>query len=170
VPPYREKCEELLEFMSDYGLKMKMSQRVSKNNCEAQSFVYCKSCEQIIDFLTFIGATRHSMELMNVTILKEIRNNVNRAVNCESANLDKTARAASKHIANIDYIFSEKGAEYLPEHLRRVAELRKNSVGLSLEEIGRMLTPAISKSGVNHRLNKINGIADKLRNEILEKA
>jgi hypothetical protein len=157
VPPSKEKCMELLEFMSDRGLKMKLSERKS------QSFLYCKGNEQIADFLTYIGAARYSMELMNVMILKEIRNNVNRAVNCESANIDKITRAALKQKSDIEYIFKQKGEDFLPENLKSVAVIRQKNIEMSLEEIGRKLEPAISKSGVNHRLRKIGQIADDLR-------
>jgi hypothetical protein len=157
VPPNREKCVELLEFVSDCGLKMKQSER------KKQAFIYCKGSERIIDFLTFIGATRHSMELMNIMIFKEIRNNVNRAVNCEAANIDKTTRAATRQLADIEYIFAEKGEASLPFQLREVAGIRREFPETSLVEIGNMCTPPISKSGVNHRLKRISRIAEEIR-------
>ncbi|MCL1789034.1 MAG: DNA-binding protein WhiA [Oscillospiraceae bacterium] len=160
IPPNQAKCGELIEFMSTRGLHMKKSERKS------QSFLYCKECEQITDFLTYIGAVKNSMELMNVIILKEIRNNVNRAVNCESANISKTARAAGNHIRDIEYIldFEAKSEKmFLSDGLRKVAVIRRENVGMSLSEIGEELTPPISKSGVNHRLKKISEIAEKIR-------
>ncbi|MCL2036318.1 MAG: DNA-binding protein WhiA [Oscillospiraceae bacterium] len=157
IPPNKEKCLELLDFLEEQGLKMKLSSR------HEQPFLYCKGSEQIIDFLTFVGATKYSMELMNVMIYKEIRNNVNRAVNCESANIEKTAFAASKHIADIELILKEKGEDFLPSKLREVAKIRRSNVGMSLEEIGRAMNPPISKSGVNHRLKKISLLAENLR-------
>jgi len=160
ILPNAEKCAELLGFMNDNGLKMKKSMR------KGQSFVYCKGSEQIIDFLTFVGATKHSMELMNVMILKGIRNNVNRAVNCESANIEKSTRAASKQISDIEYVFSQKGEKSLPEQLREVAKVRLANPAMSLFEIGEALKIPISKSGVNHRLNKISKIAEELRENI----
>jgi hypothetical protein len=157
VPPNSGKCSELLDFMNECGLAMKKSIRKS------QSFVYCKGSERIIDFLTFIGATKHSMELMNVMIYKEIRNNVNRAVNCEAANIDKTTRAAGKQISDIEYIFAEKGEKFLKEQLREVALVRRSNPDMSLYEVGMALKIPISKSGVNHRLRKISQIAEELR-------
>jgi hypothetical protein len=151
--PNREKCVELLDFAAASGLSLKQSSRGGR------VFLYCKKCEHISDFLAYIGATRSAMELMNVIILKEIRSNVNRKVNCESANLEKTARAATQQIADIEFLLAEKVV--LPESLREVAELRLNNVALSLAEIGAELN--ISKSGVNHKLKKISQIAEKLR-------
>jgi hypothetical protein len=158
APPNAEKCSELLHFMNECGLSVRKSTR------KGQIFAYCKGSEKIIDFLTFIGATRHSMELMNVMIYKGIRNNVNRVVNCESANIDKVTRAASKQIVDIELILAEKGEGFLNEQLREVAKARRDNPSVSLIEIGNMLKIPISKSGVNHRLRKISQIADELRN------
>ena len=157
VPPNKEKCAELLEFVTDCNLSVKQSER------KGQMFLYCKSCEQITDFLTFIGATRHSMELINVMIYKEFRNNANRAANCDSANIDRTTKAATKQIGEIEFIFAEKGEKFLPSGLREVAVIRKSSAELTLGEIGDLCSPPLSKSGVNHRLKKISEIAEKLR-------
>ena len=164
VPPDENKCGELLEFLSARGLKMKQSER---RISERQStFLYCKECEQIADFLTYIGAVRHSMELMNVIILKEIRNNVNRAVNCESANIGKITRAAENRIRDIEYVLSVESKSkkaVLTRQLREVALIQRNNAEIPLSEIGEMLDPPISKSGVNHRLKKISVIAEELR-------
>ncbi|MCL1903759.1 MAG: DNA-binding protein WhiA [Oscillospiraceae bacterium] len=160
VPPNKEKCSELLEFITARGLNMKSSER------KEQPFLYCKECEQITDFLTYIGAVKNAMELMNVIILKEIRNNVNRAVNCESANIGKTARAAGNHIRDIEYILdteTKSGEMLLSDALRAVAFIRLKNVGMSLIEIGEELDPPISKSGVNHRLKKIGELAENIR-------
>jgi hypothetical protein len=157
APPNREKCVELLEFMFDRGMSMKMSER------KQQSFIYCKGCEQIADFLTYIGAMRHSMELMNIMIYKGIRNNVNRAVNCESANIEKLTRASSRQIADIEYVLKHKGAAFLPENLKEVALVRRANPLMSLEEISNALKSPISKSGVSHRLRKISRIAEEIK-------
>ncbi|MDR0196766.1 MAG: DNA-binding protein WhiA [Oscillospiraceae bacterium] len=153
--PRAEKCGELLDYMGERGMVMKISRR------KGREFIYSKDSEQIADFLTYIGAGRYSMEIMNAKILKEIRNNVNRAVNCESANIERLARAASRRLADIEYIFRVKGKEFLPAHLRETAVLRLNNVEKSIEEIGRALN--ISKSAANGRLRKISEIADGLR-------
>ena len=166
VPPNKEKCDELLEFTKLRGLSMKKSERNSKKDSGKTAFIYCKECEQITDFLTYIGAVKHSMELMNVIMYKELRNNINRAVNCESANIEKTALAAGKHIEDIEFILAAElmqKKEILPSALREVALIRRDNVGMSLSEIGDALEPPMSKSGVNHRLKRIGEIADSLR-------
>ncbi|MCL2633600.1 MAG: DNA-binding protein WhiA [Oscillospiraceae bacterium] len=157
APPNSGKCTELLEFMSERGISMKKSSR------KGQMFLYSKDSEQIEDFLTYIGAIRHSMKIMNVKIYKEVRNNVNRAVNCEAANIGKTARAAGRQLDDIEYIFRVKGMEFLPKELREVAIIRRDNIDLPLKEIGERLDPQISKSGVYHRLRRITEIADELR-------
>ena len=112
-----------------------------------------------------MGAMMQAMEIMNVKIYKEVRNNVNRSVNCEAANLDKTIAAAQKQADDINYIFEKRGEGYLPDELLQVAKIRLTALELSLSDIGKMLEPPISRSGVNHRLKKISLIADTLRGE-----
>ena len=102
---------------------------------------------------------------MNIKIYKEVRNNVNRSVNCESANLDKTVAAANLQADDIEYIFAVRGRGYLSEELLKVADIRLENRELSLSDIGAMLEPPISRSGVNHRFRKISEIAKKLRAE-----
>ena len=103
------------------------------------------------------------MDMENVRILKDMRNSVNRRVNCETANINKTVSAAVKQIEDIRYREETKGLKYLPEGLRKVAELRVEEPEMSLREIGEMLNPPVGKSGVNHRLRKISEIANGLR-------
>ena len=92
-----------------------------------------------------------------------MRNSVNRQVNCETANLNKTVSAAVKQIEDIQYIQSTIGFEKLPENLAEIARLRLEQPGMSLKELGQMLTPPVGKSGVNHRLRKLSFIAEELR-------
>jgi hypothetical protein len=161
VPPNDEKAIELLEFANSRGLAVKKSER------KGQAFVYCKESEGVADFLTYIGAMRHSMKLMDIMILKEIRNNVNRAVNCESANIEKTTRAAGAQIRDIEFILArerESGKTILPEKLREVALTRLKNPEMPLGEIGEQLKIPLSKSGVNHRLMKISAIARGMGN------
>ena len=157
VPPDAEKCAELNDFIGERGINMKTSER------KGQMFLYIKDSELITDFLTYIGAMRHSMKMMNVKIFKDIRNNVNRTVNCEAANIEKTANAASRQLNDIAYIFSVKGQEFLPKELREIALIRRDNVDMPLKEIGERLNPVISKSGVNHRFKRISEIAEELR-------
>ena len=103
------------------------------------------------------------MKFENVRILKEMRNSVNRQVNCETANLNKTVSAAVKQIEDIQYIQKTIGFGKLPENLAETARLRLEQPGLSLKELGQLLTPPVGKSGVNHRLRKLSSIAEELR-------
>ena len=105
------------------------------------------------------------MEFENIRIVKEVRNSVNRQVNCETANISKTVTAAAKQIEDIKYIECNMGLRQLAKGLREIAELRLEYPDSSLQELGQMLHPPIGKSGVNHRLRKIGNIATRLREE-----
>ena len=105
------------------------------------------------------------MDLENVRILKDMRNNVNRIVNCETANINKTIAAAVNQIEDIEYIKNGVGLTYLPDLLRETALVRLENPDLSLKELGLLLNPPVGKSGVNHRLKKISEIANFLREE-----
>lgn len=152
-----EKCREVGRVISESGMKCKISSRKGKY------IAYTKDSESISDILTFIGAMISSMEIMNAKIYKGVRNNVNRAVNCEAANIDKIVAASRKQIEDIELIESTKGLGVLSDELRIIAELRRDNPEASLSEIGRFAVPEISRSGVYHRLKKIGEIADKLR-------
>jgi len=155
--PDEKKAEALLTLITESGIVIKKSTRKNR------PLLYIKESELISDFLTFIGAGVNSMEIMNAKILKEVRNNVNRAVNCDAANIEKTTRAAGRQIADIELIYKKKGADFLPPELKQIAELRLNNFDMSLKEIGEACEPRLSRSGVFHRLEKINNIAEKLR-------
>ena len=125
--------------------------------------VYVKEGAQIVDLLGLMGASRAVMELENIRILKEMRNSVNRQVNCETANINKTVNAAVKQIEDIRYIERVKGFESLRDNLAEIAGLRLQYPEATLKELGMMLNPQVGKSGVNHRLRKLGVIADELR-------
>lgn len=125
--------------------------------------LYIKEGSQIVDFLNVIEAHVALMELENVRIVKEVRNSVNRQVNCETANISKTVTAAAKQIEDIKYLQCKMGFSQLADGLREVAELRLDYPDSSLQELGKMLSEPISKSGVNHRLRKISRIVEQLR-------
>ena len=105
------------------------------------------------------------MELENIRILKEMRNSVNRQVNCETANINKTVSAAVKQLADITYIRDTVGLDYLPELLSEVAQVRLEMPDATLKELGENLSHPVGKSGVNHRLRKISAVAEGLREE-----
>ena len=127
--------------------------------------VYVKEGSQIVDLLNIMEAHVSLMELENVRILKEMRNSINRQVNCETANINKTVAAATKQIEDIQYIKDTIGFSKLSEGLEEIAKLRLEHPDASLKELGALLSPPIGKSGVNHRLRKLGEIADNLREE-----
>ncbi len=154
-----EYAHDLCELINSCGLNSKVIQR--KNSF----IVYIKEGEQIVDILNIMGAHSCLLELENIRIMKEMRNNVNRLVNCETANLSKTVNAAVRQVESIKLIQSKIGLKRLPQNLREIAELRLEYPDESLKELGEMLTPPVGKSGVNHRLRKIEKIAEELRSE-----
>lgn len=131
--------------------------------------VYLKEGDQIADALNIMEAHTALMELENIRILKDMRNTVNRKVNCEAANIHKTVSAAVKQIEDIKYIQETIGFEELSDALAQMAEVRLANPEAALKELGMMLTPQVGKSGVNHRLRKLSEIAGNLRENKEEK-
>lgn len=127
--------------------------------------VYVKEGSQIVDILNIMEAHISLMDLENVRILKEMRNTVNRKVNCETANINKTVSAAVKQIEDITYLKDTVGLSELPENLKQTALARLEYPEASLKELGELLDPPVGKSGVNHRLRKLGELADKVRHE-----
>ncbi|MEG1944695.1 MAG: DNA-binding protein WhiA [Oscillospiraceae bacterium] len=127
--------------------------------------LYFKDSGQIEDILAYMGATECSFELMNAKIYKDILNNVNRATNCESANIDRALDSSQKDRALIAYIYKTMGKNWLPEELAMTASLRFNNPELSVSDIVELLPEKISKSGVNHRLRKIRAEAQRLKEQ-----
>lgn len=125
--------------------------------------VYLKGSEAIVDFLSIIGAHHALLNFENVRIVKDMRNHVNRLVNCETANLNKTVNAAIRQVESIKYVVNTIGLEKLSPALRQVAEVRLEYPEVSLKELGEMLDPPVGKSGVNHRIRKLEHLAEKLR-------
>ncbi|MFL0196061.1 DNA-binding protein WhiA [Clostridium sp. WILCCON 0269] len=154
-----EYAKELSKLINGYGLNSKVIQRKSS------FIIYLKEGEQIVDLLNIIGAHASLLELENIRIIKEMRNNVNRLVNCETANLSKTVNASVRQSESIKLIQKEIGLNRLPANLREIAQLRLKYPDESLKELGEMLNPKVGKSGVNHRLRRIEKIADELRKE-----
>jgi len=127
---------------------------------------YIKEAEKITEFLIIIGAHNALFKFEDVRIVRDMRNSVNRLVNCETANLNKTIGAAFRQIESIQFIENTVGIEVLPQKLQEIAKLRVEHQEVSLRELGELVqNEKISKSGVNHRLKKIEQFADKLRQE-----
>ena len=125
--------------------------------------VYLKEGSNIVDFLNICEAHVSLMQFENERIVKEMRNSINRRVNCETANISKTVNAASRQIEDIELIKRHYGLENLPDNLREMAEIRLEYPDVPLKELGELLEPPVGKSGVNHRLRKLGEMAEKLR-------
>lgn len=154
-----EKAEQLQEIVAAFDIEAKIIQR------KKYFVVYIKEGSQIVDILNVMEAHTALMNLENVRILKEMRNSVNRKVNCETANINKTVSAAVKQLEDIIYIRDTVGFGILPEGLEEIALKRLEQPEATLKELGAMLNPPVGKSGVNHRLRKISLIAESLRDE-----
>ena len=105
------------------------------------------------------------MQLENIRIVKEVRNNVNRLVNCETANLKKTVSAAVRQVQDIEYLRDTIGLAALPENLEQIARYRLEYSSATLKELGELMVPPVGKSGVNHRLKKLSEIACQIREQ-----
>lgn len=155
---YEEHAQSLTELMNGYQLNAKFIER------KRGYITYLKEAEKIAEFLSLIGGYQALLKFEDIRIVRDMRNSVNRLVNCETANLNKTISAAMRQVENIQFIDEEIGLDELPERLREIARLRVEHQDVSLKELGEMMsTGVISKSGVNHRLRKLDKIADKLR-------
>ncbi len=155
---YEEHNQMICEMINRYHLNARVTERRSGY------ITYLKEAEKIADFLQLIGATNSMLRFEDIRIVRDMRNSVNRIVNCETANMNKVADAANKQLANIRYIEQTVGLEHLPPKLQAVAVARIANPEVSLKELGELISGGpISKSGVNHRLRKLNEYAEKLR-------
>ena len=155
---YKEHSEDLVELMNKYHLNAKSIER--KNGYIA----YLKEAEKISDFLSLVGAHVSLMKFEDVRILRDMRNSVNRLVNCETANMNKTIGAAQRQVENIKFIERTIGLDQIPDRLQEIARLRVENQDITLKELGELVSGGtVSKSGVNHRLRKIEEIAENLR-------
>lgn len=153
----KSKAEETVRILRFFDIDAKIVER--KKNY----IVYIKDGARIVDLLNVMGAHVALMDFENVRIIKEVRNSVNRKVNCETANIRKTVSAAARQIQEIQYIKDTYGFGNLPEPLAQMARIRLEHPEVPLKELGTMLEPPIGKSGVNHRLRKLCEIAEELR-------
>lgn len=150
-------AKDLSKLINSFELNSKIVER--KDNY----VVYIKESEQIVDVLNIVGAYQALLKLEDIRVLKNIRNNINRIVNCETANLTKTINASLKQVENIKLIDEMMGLDKLPANLREIAYLRLEYTDASLKELGKLLDPPVGKSGVSHRFKKIEQVADNLR-------
>lgn len=152
-----EHAQGLLTLLREFHLHAKMIARKSAH------VVYIKEGEKIVEFLGVVGAYQALLHFEDVRVVKEMRNQVNRLVNCETANLNKTILAAVRQLDNIRLIEQEVGLATLPDKLRIVAEKRLQLPEITLQELSDALPDRVSKSGLNHRLRKLDEIAQKIR-------
>lgn len=150
-------AEALCALFNKFSLGAKVSLRKNWH------VVYIKESEHIVEFLGLIGAHHALLEFENVRVFKDMRNQVNRLVNCETANLNKTVDASVRQVENIKLVQSTIGLQALPQALREIAELRLEYPDASLKELGELLTPKVGKSGVNHRMRKIDELAERIQ-------
>lgn len=157
---YSDHNQDILTMMNHFGLNARTVERRSGY------IVYLKEAEKIADFLQVIGATNAMLKFEDVRIVRDMRNSVNRLVNCETANMNKTIDAAQRQIENINFLKTRVGLDKLPAKLQEIAVLRLAHPDVSLKELGDMVpSGAISKSGINHRLRKLNELAEKYQKD-----
>ena len=157
VCPTAEKASQIQTVIGTFGIDAKMVVR------KKYFVVYVKEGSQIVDLLNVMEAPVSLMELENIRILRGMRGQVNRQVNCETANINKTVSAAVRQMEDIVYIRDTIGLHRLPENLEEIARLRLARPDASLKELGEALDSPVGKSGVNHRLRKLSAIAEELR-------
>ena len=153
------KAEQIQGLLASFGIEAKIVLR------KRYYVVYLKEGDQIVEVLRLMDAPQALMEFENIRILKEMRGNVNRQVNCETANINKTVSAAVKQTEDIEYIRDTIGLEALPDNLQEIARVRLMRPDATLKELGEALNPAVGKSGVNHRLRKLGAVAEELRQQ-----
>ncbi|MDD5946591.1 MAG: DNA-binding protein WhiA [Oscillospiraceae bacterium] len=149
-------AEQICNDFASYSIRMKMTKR--KN----EMILYLKDNESICDVLTLFGATASTLDLIGTQVLKSVRGQTNRRTNCDMANIDKTVRACEQQLADIAVIKREMGLENLPANLQEMARLRAEYPDACLRELGELSNPPVSRSGINHRLQKLSEIARKL--------
>ena len=157
VCPTESKAQQVRGVIAAFDIEAKIVLR------KKYYVVYIKEGSQIVDVLNVMEAPISLMELENIRIVKEMRGSVNRQVNCETANINKTVSAAVKQIEDIRFIQSVTGLTGLAPNLREIASLRLERPEATLKELGEALTPPVGKSGVNHRLRKLSQMAEDLR-------
>jgi DNA-binding protein WhiA len=148
--------------LEDAGFTFKSSVR------KGSYVLYVKDSGVIEDVITYMGASRFTLELMDIKIIKDLRNNINRKTNCETANIEKTITASAAQIRDIKYLKKTLGLALLPEELKEIALLRLKYPESSLSELGQMLKPPLSRSGVSHRLRRLSAMA-KEQKQLIKK-
>lgn len=159
VSSREDMAKQLQAVMENFSIRAKIVRR------KKYYVVYLKESEEIVDLLNVCEAHVSLMNLENLRILKDVKNSVNRRVNCETANIEKTVNAALRQISDIAYLRDHYGLSGLPEPLRQMAEVRLENPDAPLKDLGQLLDPPVGKSGVNHRLRKLSELAQRHREE-----
>lgn len=152
-------ADDIQRILLQHGIHARQTRR------RGQVVVYLRDADAIADALTLMGATMSLLEFENARVVRSVRGNINRKVNCETANIDKTVAAAGRQIEDIWLLMHSERYEELPATLQEMARIRVEHPEASLQELGEMMTPPIGKSGVNHRLRRIQAEAEHLRQE-----
>ena len=155
--PDEDHARRLMRLLTDMGFHCGVSARKS------QSVAYIKDAEGVSRLLATLGAFGAYMAIENVRSMKQVRGGVNRQMNCDESNTDKTVQAAEKQLSDIEFLRAHGGLESLPRPLREIAEARLNNPDANLTELGQLLDPPIGKSGVNNRLRRLTAIAEERR-------
>lgn len=153
----KENAQVIINIAKEYEINLKLLE--NKNKVQ----IYSKDGEEISRFLALIGASKSLLKYENIRIMRDKVNNVNRLVNCETANLTKTINAAVSQVEDIKLIMEKGEFENLSDSLKDIAKLRLENPDLSLNDLSKLTNPPVSKSGVNHRLKKLHEIAEELR-------
>ena len=156
------KAEELSAFLRTLDIEMKLRERQGKY------VLYSKKSEVLEDFLAYIGAQSSAFEIMNSKILKEIKNQTNRVMNCDDANINKSIAASEKYLSAINYLIESNNLLRLPEQLQETALKRLEFKELNYTDLGNKFNPGISKSGLFHRLEKIYELSELYKRENTE--
>lgn len=160
VIPTEQLYLDFVKVLESLGFVAKMVRR------KKDYVLYIKDSEEIEDMLTFMGAQQSTLDIMNIKILKDVRNRANRIANCDAANIDKVIMASTRQINDIKFIEKNIGLNNIAPDLREVAELRLDNPELSLKEIGELMVKPLHRSGVNRRFQKIAKIVEDIRNEM----
>ena len=154
-----EERPQLLWVLDSLKFKYKTTKRRDRR------IIYCKDYLQLQDTLTAMGASKASLQLIDVEMVKSIRNDANRLTNCDTANINKTVVASTNQIADIDLVLEVKGKENLSEALLETARIRKENPYSSIRELTEFFTPTISRSGLHNRLSTFQKMAEEIRNQ-----
>lgn len=154
---YEKHAREIVKLLLDFDLKAHLRTNKSRH------VIYFKKFAEITTFLNIIGAYNSQLKMESIHTLKDVKNNINRRVNAETANLDKTVKAAMKQLEDISLLEENGEVGNLSQGLKEIIQLRKENPYASLKELGQMLKPSLTKSGINHRFRRLHKIADKYR-------